>query len=114
MKTVELTKPVFIYQLLEYGSHVPRYVGKTCRSIEIRRDGHVDGALKGCVSYKDNWIRGVINHGGLIHVELLEIVSAGGDHDEAERRWIKNYREMGCPLTNLTDGGDGTLGLKWR
>jgi plasmid stability protein len=29
---------------------------------------------------------------------------------EAEKRWIHSLREQGAPLTNLTDGGEGTPG----
>jgi hypothetical protein len=34
----------------------------------------------------------------------------GDGWEDAERRWIASYRAQGMPLTNITDGGEGTSG----
>lgn len=111
------SKPTKIYDLFEYGTHVPRYVGKTDQvSLERYKDGHVGGALKAVKGRRrrmQNWIRSVVERRGVVQVELLEIVPPGQDWEEAERRWIAYYRQMGCPLTNLTDGGEGASGAVW-
>ncbi len=48
------------------------------------------------------------------HLEIeIEVIESGlGDSwKEAEKRWVAHYRAQGSRLTNLTDGGDGTLGI---
>jgi hypothetical protein len=40
-------------------------------------------------------------------IEAIES-GAGNDWAEAERRWIKFYRNAGARLSNTTDGGEGT------
>lgn len=43
-------------------------------------------------------------------IEVLQEVEDAEALSKAERRWIAYFRDMGCPLTNLTDGGEGVWG----
>lgn len=43
-------------------------------------------------------------------IEIIEELSNEQNWKEAEINHIAYYRNIGCDLTNLTDGGDGTLG----
>ena len=119
MKIDHKNRPVSIYLLTEYGTHVPKYVGKTVQvSVEEYWDKNIKDALNNAdvrkKRYVYSWIREVIGKGGLVHGEILETVPSGADWEEAEKRWIKELRDMGCPLTNLTNGGDGASGYEWR
>jgi hypothetical protein len=82
-----------------------RYVGYTV-SANGRLADHIEEA-------KCGWILQVLMSG---FVPVIRIVDQGLGHSwrEAERFWIRFYREeVGADLTNLTDGGEGALGLKW-
>ncbi len=56
----------------------------------------------------------MLKRGGSIHSELLETVLPEKDYEEVERRWIKDYKDTGCPLTNQTIGGEGSRGLRFN
>lgn len=82
-----------------------RYVGKTKFAIEKRlKYGHLrDLKFK---NKRVNWIKSLISQGLLPKIELLEVVE---DNKWIEREiyWIKEFRDKGYRLTNMTDGGDG-------
>jgi len=57
------------------------------------------------------WIRVASKHG-----IIFEIIASGLTEDQAfcfEEYLIKQYKQDGHKLTNLTDGGEGPVGLKW-
>jgi len=87
-----------------------RYVGKSSHSVKKRFSRHLADARDGAVQHKACWIRGMMQRGLLPTCEVIE--SVAGDGAEAEIKWISFFRQAGVDLTNLTDGGDGTLGHK--
>ena len=92
---------MFIYGLYSTEDGVIKYVGKTKYMLSKRLREHINGALlRGCKTYKDNWIRNVYSNGFKVDIRLIEEC---GDSiwDEREKYWIKEY----SGLTNLTDGG---------
>lgn len=86
-----------------------RYVGVTHR-LKTRLFDHIQQARRKDPTYRSNWIRSLLA-GGLR--PLVEIVEQGFGEawKEAERTWIRHYRNTGARLTNLTDGGEGTPGV---
>ena len=60
-------------------------------------------------SHKAAWLRQLAAAGQIPGMTILE--SGTGDWAEAEQRWIKHFRDNGMKLTNLTDGGEGVVGL---
>jgi hypothetical protein len=102
-----------IYALLCPKCGCPRYVGQT-QDWASRLISHKKGikSTDNCV-YKKRWVQKLIDEGlEFKSVILLELPTREGLAD-AEKYWIKFLKERGCPLTNLTAGGDGgTLGLK--
>jgi GIY-YIG catalytic domain/NUMOD3 motif len=105
--TTEETRPTFIYALCEPDNLVVRYVGKTV-CLEQRYGEHLRETHK---TYKCNWVQSLLNTGRMPVIIELECVPAGEGWADRERRWITYYRELGFPLTNLTDGGEGTSGM---
>jgi hypothetical protein len=69
--------------------------------------GHLDGANRGGNTYKDRWIRSMLNKGLLPTITLLGIYEGNGSKEEIS--WIKRFRDGGVKLTNGTDGGDGGI-----
>ena len=51
-------------------------------------------------------MRSVLDGGSTILSVVLE-VCADLDQDAREMHWIKSLRDIGCKLTNLSDGGEG-------
>jgi len=107
-----------VYALLCPKCGCPRYVGKSTKGIqriaEHRKslhewDGknHWDGSR-----HKVFWVRSLLEQGLTFDYVILTFLPSGEQLDEAERYWIQFFRERGCPLTNITDGGDGTSGWK--
>ena len=101
-----------IYGLIDPRNGQLRYVGKTSGQLSIRLAHHVHRSLHQRTNYhKANWIRGLVSEG--YRPQIIALVET--DHDtfvQAETFYIRYFREMGCPLTNLTDGGEGCEGFK--
>jgi len=62
-------------------------------------------------THKYNWIRTLIEAGLCPLVEVVQ-TGSGGAWADAERDWIKHYRDRGADLTNVVDGGRGIRGFK--
>lgn len=80
-----------------------RYVGK---SVDPRRrlTEHIRISSKEH-NYKANWIRSLQRKG---HSPQLDILERGvGSWEEAERKWIWHFRDLGVGLTNKYNGGSG-------
>lgn len=97
-----------IYTLSDPRTDTVRYVGVTFRA-RRRFNEHLSRAMRGGRTYRDCWIRSLINQGVRPAYQVIEHGQGEGWQDR-ERFWIAHYRIEG-KLTNLTDGGDGTPGL---
>ncbi len=97
-------KKVKIYVFAE-SNYIPRYVGKTKRQVKQRVKQHLNDRFK-YKSHFYNWLNSMIANNMEYHVILLDEVEEIGWEDR-EIFWIKHFRNMGYPLTNMTDGGDG-------
>jgi len=93
-------RDVYIYALCEPDTEDVRYIGKTVRfPTRIRAHYREKRTTRKC-----RWLNSL--DGRLPIVKVLEIVGEES-WEEAEKRQIRIHREMGCDLTNHTDGGDG-------
>ena len=101
----------FVYVLKDPRTDSVRYVGWTV-DIERRLYIHIWRAEndQDNNTHKGRWIRLLLKEGLKPIIETIE--SGYGDGwKESERRWVKHFRDAGCKLMNLTDGGEGTLGI---
>ena len=94
-----------------------RYVGKTSLAPAVRYLQHLRqakwkrGGLPANNVWSSRWIR-VLSHCGL-EPEMIEVARVEPtESSPTERRLIALMRSLGAPLTNLTEGGEGTLGMK--
>lgn len=85
-----------------------RYVGKTNQRLHDRRNGHIS---KNTGSYKRSWVESIKKEGVEPVIWPLEFC-CNDNWIERERWWINKLKPI-APLTNLTDGGDGVLGMKY-
>jgi hypothetical protein len=103
----------YIYKLIDPITNDIRYVGYT-KSPKKRIWEHIRDVKKGIKTYKCDWIRNLMSKNC---EPILEIISEFESHDKVlfeEIRLIKEFKELGYKLTNLTDGGDGQNGVKLR
>lgn len=101
----------YIYGLRDPLTREIRYVGKSTQPI-FRLRGHLKDA-KEARTHKQRWLRQLEEKGLAPELVILEEVKAPRTWQQAEREWIAKGKEMGWPLTNLTDGGEGNRGFKF-
>lgn len=108
----DMDKKVLIYALLDPFQKQIRYVGKTT-DLERRIPEHLKYETR--KSHKYNWIKKLQSEGLNPIIRILERNLVEGEWQEREKFWIKKFREDGCNLTNISDGGEsGTTGLSWK
>jgi len=98
---------IFIYGLVDPRTSLIRYIGKSVRP-EGRLTDHCNDQS---VTWRTNWIRDLKSHGLKPELTILHELPDDADWQTSEREWISKGRELGWPLTNCTDGGDGAKGL---
>jgi Uri superfamily endonuclease len=109
---MKMRKKTNIYILVDLnvrGIKKVRYVGKAVGSVEDRFKRHVWAAKNGDRWHVCHWLRKI---GFKAQVQLIEVVPAGRSWKVAEKKWIEYYKNLGCDLTNETNGGEGTSGYK--
>lgn len=100
---------IYIYALIDPRTNEIKYIGHA-RNVDKRYKQHCDIMNpKYSNLHKKNWIK------QLFDINLKPIIRVIEECDNSnynlrERYWIKYYRDLGCKLTNLTDGGEGNLG----
>lgn len=84
-----------------------KYIGFTDQSLKRRLILHVSHSKKN-KTYVQKWIN------SLELPPLIELIEECDNNiwQQRESYWIKYYREQGCKLCNLTDGGEGIPNLK--
>ena len=98
-----------IYALIDPRDDQVRYIGKTKNELKVRLRGHLEKSRNlNNKWHVANWIRS-LEAEGLIPkiVEIDDLPDS--EIDEAEIRYIREYRELGYDLTNNTLGGDGGI-----
>lgn len=101
----------YVYMLIDGRNNMPFYVGK---GIGERCNSHVKEAqyYPKRKSKKLNKIRAILNDGHEIFVKKVEDNVCDADAIDFECLLIAEMRDVGIPLTNMTDGGDGARGYK--
>lgn len=97
------TNPI-IYALCEPGGDI-RYIGQTI-SIVHRIASHIYVARHNIrKTHTNDWLRSLLARN--IRPEVIMVEECANTHelDQAEIRWIANYRILGCKLTNHHEGG---------
>jgi hypothetical protein len=101
-----------IYGLVDPRDGQLRYVGKSSSGLKRPRSewrnalaGHEGRGRKVC------WIKNLLKAGlELYGVVVIQEFDDDGILGQAERFWIAYFRQIGCRLTNDTDGGEGVSG----
>lgn len=114
MKSFEGRRDASIYALVDprEPDHV-RYIGLTVISILVRLKGHIDQAKRNKDEWhKSRWIRKLLADEILPEVRVVEAGTwTKEEMCQREIEHIADYRSRGHRLTNMTKGGESTLGL---
>jgi group I intron endonuclease len=102
-----------IYALIDPTSYEIRYVGRSSSGL-ARPKEHFKPFELGKRNYKANWIRGLVSEGLVPEIFVLQVVDCADDLNPLEMLWISRCKSEGHHLTNLTEGGEGTIGYKHR
>jgi len=83
-------------------------VGVTANTLRKRLRDHCNDKRR---THRTAWIQSLRKIGLRPIAEILETCE---DHQriDAEKAWILGFRQSGADLVNVTDGGEGTVGIK--
>lgn len=99
-----------VYALIDPISGFIRYIGKTSEAqLAYRIKSHTYTKAK---THKGFWIRSLRQSGLHFEVLVLEHYATHALALEGEQSWISLCRSWNLPLTNATDGGEGSSGAK--
>lgn len=99
-----------IYGLVDPNSGQLRYIGKSSSGIYRAMRHSAKSELAKDRSYKGNWLRSLSLKPKIVIIQ--DFKNDKNIIDCAEMFWINYFKNLGCPLTNLTNGGDGCVGRK--
>lgn len=93
----------FVYSLSDPRNGSVKYIGITSNP-KRRLEKHLSYKK---INLKSNWIKSLLNSGVSPIMTLVDSSNTREEINEKEKFWIVKYREWGCDLKNMTDGGDG-------
>lgn len=106
-----------IYGLVDPVSCHLRYIGKSHTGLH-RVNQHFASYRLNVKTWKVNWIKSLLNKGLKPTVLIIQEFQEPEILSQSEIFWIDYFKKMGCPLTNMTIGGEGVIGLPrsniWR
>ncbi len=98
-----------IYILKDPNTNEIRYVGKTI-NIKRRYYQHTNKKFQEKTkTYVANWILSLLKNG---QKPIIESIEQCLDWEEKEVYWISYYKNLGCNLCNLAEGGKGCSGYR--
>ena len=100
-----------IYGLVDPITGQLRYIGRSS-SWMARPRAHSNPSKCSNSTHNSRWVRGLLEKNLRPNIVVIQAFDDSSILNQAEIHWIAYFRAMGCPLTNLTDGGFGTNGYK--
>ena len=105
-----------IYGLVDPRTEELRYIGQTMKTLKKRLSQHLAEIKTKKNSLKLGWLRELSKLGCQPDIVVLDEYDAVEPTKEQTKNWLDTnevlaidfYREAGCRLTNMTDGGEGT------
>ena len=103
-----------IYALQDPITYEIRYIGKSVSGLHRPKYHTYPSCLSKDDTHKGRWLKQLVNNGFKPIIKVIQILNNHDELVQAEIYWIKYFKDLDCPLTNLTLGGGGTIGYKWE
>lgn len=100
-----------VYVLKDPTTNEIKYVGVTSQKVNQRLSQHINAAKNHEGRYVCKWINSLLQKGLRPIIEQIDDVE---DWEEKEKYYIKYYRDLGCKLTNISEGGAGVVTADMR
>lgn len=100
-------KEIFVYTLTDPIDGLIKYVGITSRPTRRMVD-HLNDKRN---NLKSTWIKSLKNLGLTPLFEIIDVTDEE-NYCKVEQYWISQMKTWGFHLKNMTDGGDGSYGVK--
>ncbi len=98
---------VTVYGLASSKDDIIRYIGQTIQKPSARLGNHISRAMRGAGGARYIWIRETIKAGHAINALTIQ---SNADWNDSEVFWIESFRDAGCPLLNVAQGGASHYG----
>lgn len=98
-----------IYALQDPETKQIRYIGKSTKGLKRPHEHKRAYSLK-AHTHKNNWIKSLFAKNLMYEIVVLEENIEDNQLDTKEIYWIAYHKSINSPLTNGTDGGEGSLG----
>lgn len=101
-----------VYALIDPRTRLIHYVGKSVKGIKRAKQHVTEASRRDRPSVRPVclWIKELQAAGLMYDVIVLDTHNSATQLSVVERWWIAYGRASGWPLTNATDGGEGTFG----
>lgn len=99
-----------IYGLIDPDTKEIRYVGKSSYGLRRPKEHFKPSNYLRQKNHKAHWIKKLVAEGKLPEITILRTATTEEELNLLEIETIKYYRDQGNPLTNGTNGGEGSLG----
>lgn len=99
-----------IYGLVDSVTNEIRYIGKSTSGLSRPNDHLKPKNYLNENNYKAHWIKKSIEEGNIPSIIILTSTENKEELNQLEMDLIAKYRAAGARLTNLTDGGEGSVG----
>jgi hypothetical protein len=101
----------YIYGLIDPKTKQLRYVGQTAQNKKYPSSHWKRKRKRERKDHCHCWVRSVLFDGLIPDIIIVQEVETESDLNEAETFWIAYFKMIGCNLTNMTEGGEGTRGF---
>lgn len=99
-----------IYALVQPDTNEIRYIGKSTSGLSRPKEHFKPKNYLHGKTYKDKWMNKCLSNNIIPEIIILASTENKEELCNLEIEYIEKYKQMGAPLTNLTDGGEGSLG----
>lgn len=106
-----MSKNNIIYGLTCPDTNEIKYIGKSVSGLK-RPKQHTRKADLIAKSHKVNWIKSLLSENKIYGIIVIEDNIPKEELINREVYWIKFYKNAGAKLTNSTEGGEGSTGMK--